>query len=99
MPKKCLVTQSDIDWLRSHHTSLPYTAMAKRLNMCVDTLKRVLAREGIQEFDAAKYVVAPKLQLQMWTRPCTGCRSPERRPKWTYFCSRCQRRHGLSSDE
>lgn len=76
-----------------------FTTMARQLDVCVDTLKRILAREGIRYFDAAKYEPAPKLALQMWDRPCTECRAKERRPKWQYFCTRCQRRYGLSREE
>ena len=99
MPKKSNVTSADIEWLRSNHDNLPYTTMARQLDVCVDTLKRILAREGIRYFDAAKYEPAPKLALQMWDRPCTECRAKERRPKWQYFCTRCQRRYGLSREE
>lgn len=99
MPKKCDIQPSDIEWLRCHHTQSTYTYMARHVGVCVDTLKRILAREGIQQFDAAKYEPAPKLSLQFWNRPCTNCRSPERRPKWQYFCSRCQRHYGLSGEE
>lgn len=99
MPKRVAITEEEISWLRRVHKETSYTAMAEQVGVCVDTLKRILAREGIEEFDAAKYVVAPKLSLQTWERPCIGCRSKERRPKWQYFCDRCQRSHGLASPE
>ena len=49
--------------------------------MCVDTLKRILVREGLRDFEGAKYVVARKVTVAMWERPCMDCKSTELRPK------------------
>lgn len=67
-----------------------YRSMAERFDVCTDTLKRILMREGLAEFEGAKYAVAPSKSEQMWTRPCIKCRTTEPRPKWQYICDSCK---------
>jgi IS30 family transposase len=68
-----------------------YRAMADYMNVCTDTLKRILVREGMAEFDGAKYAVSPQKSLQkMWNRPCMKCKDDSARPKWQYICDRCK---------
>lgn len=72
----------------------PYTEMAVKMNVCVDTLKRILQREGLAEFDAAKYAVSPSFdEVQTWSRPCMRCRDDSPRPKWQYICDKCTERN------
>ena len=88
MPKKTKLTTEQLDWLRSlPPESLP--VQAERVGVCVDTLKRILVREGIREFDGAKFV-AP-LKVNYWTRPCQFCKKCVKRPKWQFICDRCAR--------
>ncbi|OEC41944.1 hypothetical protein A9G06_19865 [Aeromonas sp. DNP9] len=88
MPKKTKLTTEQLDWLRSlPPESLP--VQAERVGVCVDTLKRILVREGIREFDGAKFV-AP-LKVNYWTRPCLFCKKCVKRPKWQFICDRCAR--------
>lgn len=69
-----------------------YRAMAKHFDVCTDTLKRMLVREGLAEFDGAKYAVSPYLknQDQIWQRPCIRCKDKTPRAKWQYICERCK---------
>jgi IS30 family transposase len=70
----------------------PYTEMAQHLNVCVDTLKRILHREGLFEFEGAKYAVSPsnRLNQETWCRPCLKCKDDSPRPKWVYVCAKCK---------
>ena len=71
-----------------------YRAMAKEFGCCTDTLKRILVREGLAEFDGAKYAISPlhKSEAQMWERPCMRCKDATPRPKWQYICDKCTSR-------
>jgi hypothetical protein len=51
MPRIVSVSDADLDWLRSNHDAHSYSDMAQRIGCCVDTLKRILVREGLQEFN------------------------------------------------
>jgi hypothetical protein len=85
------LTKSERDLMRwMLDNSYTYRAMAKRFDICTDTLKRILMREGIAEFEGAKYVVAPAALEQTWTRPCIKCRAKAARPKWQYICDTCK---------
>ncbi len=96
MPRRIPLTDDNIQWLRDNFRKVPYTKMAKHIGCCEDTLKRILARHDIQHFDAAKFEVSAASQQQMWERPCTRCKCTQRRPKFQFFCDRCQRTLGLS---
>ena len=64
------------------------------MGVCVDTLKRILQREGLAEFDAAKYAVSLSFDTQQtWVRPCMRCKDETPRPKWQYICDRCKERN------
>lgn len=69
-----------------------YKEMASYMEVCTDTLKRILVREGLAEFDGAKYAVAPshKSQMKTWDRDCLKCRKKHTMPKWQYICDKCK---------
>jgi|AACY02.1.fsa_nt_gi IS30 family transposase len=69
-----------------------YTSMATSLGVCVDTLKRILQREGLAEFEGAKYAVSMTRsnKKNVWVRPCMKCKDDRPRPKWQYFCDKCR---------
>jgi len=69
-----------------------YKEMASYMEVCTDTLKRILVREGLAEFDGAKYAVAPshKSQQKTWERACLKCRKSITMPKWQYVCDKCK---------
>ena len=92
MPKQISISDADLIWLRNEHHDHSYSHMAKRIGCCVDTLKRVLVREGLQDFDGAKYQVRTK--EKKWSRPCVSCGSRQKRPKHHYFCKPCRRKMG-----
>jgi|TARA_R110000824_G_scaffold78516_8_gene198147 IS30 family transposase len=92
MGKPVVVTPCDIEYLTDAlKDELPYTQMARRLGICVDTVKRILQREGLRDFDGAKYVVAlsSARNVKMWERPCIRCRDEQPRPKWQFMCKKC----------
>jgi hypothetical protein len=73
--------------------------MAERIGCCVDTLKRALMREGIAEYDGAKYQAAIPRFTDMWTRPCLDCGNPEQRPRNWFYCRPCRSKRGYHNDD
>ncbi len=68
-----------------------YRSMARRFNCCSDTLKRLLVRENLAEFDGAKYALSPsQTNVDNWVRPCMSCKNADPRPRWQYVCSACK---------
>ena len=55
MPKVTQVSDEQMEWLRSNHERYSFVALAERIGCHVDTLKRILAREGLREFDGAAH--------------------------------------------
>ena len=98
MPKTVHVSDADRDWLHANHHQHSYTQMADRIGCCVDTLKRILVREGLQQFDGAKYQVSRDFEVEQWERPCLSCGSTERRPKHWFFCRPCRADLGYEED-
>lgn len=94
MPRTVSVSDADLDWLRSNHDVHSYSDMAQRIGCCVDTLKRILVREGLQEFNGAKYQVRRDFEEKTWSRPCMSCGSKELRPKNWFFCKSCRKQMG-----
>ena len=94
MPKHIRVNDADLNWLRSNHHAHSYTDLAAHIGCCVDTLKRILVREGLQEFDGAKYQVRRDFDEKFWERPCMSCKTPEKRPKNWFFCRACRKELG-----
>ncbi len=94
LPKVVRVKDTDLNWLRDNHNKHSYTDMAERIGCCVDTLKRILVREGLQEFDGAKYQVRRDFSGKTWVRPCMSCGDTEERPKNWFFCRPCRKKMG-----
>jgi len=93
MGKPVNVSRSDIKYLANAlRKDRPYTEMSRHLGVCVDTVKRILQREGLKDFDGAKYVVARTSDnyINMWTRSCMKCGDDKPRPKWQYICNKCK---------
>jgi hypothetical protein len=91
MPKKIMVTDHDMQWLRDNHKNYRYPELADKIGVCTDTLKRILVREGLQDFAGAKYQVSRASKAnQKWARPCMRCKSIRPRPKWQYICDKCK---------
>lgn len=88
MANKIEITEDQKRWLRQNNGSISYPAMAKRIGVCTDTLKRILVREGIAEFEGAKYTARRK--IEMWSRPCINCKDATPRPKNLYLCEDCR---------
>lgn len=98
MPKVVDVSDDNMEWLRQNHDNVTLTEAADRLEICVDTLKRILVREGLREFEGAKYVVARKDTITTWERPCMECGDTEPRPKNWYFCKSCRSSRGYDDE-
>jgi hypothetical protein len=98
MPRRVTITDEDLEWLRQNHASVTYQFAAEKLSICVDTLKRVLMREGLAHFPAAKYLPSRRSAPNKWTRPCISCGSTKSRPKYQYRCDRCTERLSASED-
>jgi len=83
-------TEQQLEWLDDAvQRGLPYSKMATVIGCCTDTLKRILHRHGIVEFEGAKYQSRTIDKPVQWTRPCMRCGDDTPRPKWQYFCDRC----------
>jgi len=88
------VIKADIEQLkRNWAAQMPLKQMASEVGCCVDTLKRILNREGIAIFPAAKYQTSKRQRQQVWERPCLSCGSKKPRPKWQYICNKCKELH------
>ena len=98
MPKVVDVSDDNMKWLRENHDTVTLTEAAVRIGVCVDTLKRILVREGLREFEGAKYVVARKETVAMWSRPCMDCGCTEERPKNWYYCKKCRSSRGYEDE-
>lgn len=71
--------------------------MASYMHCCVDTLKRILQRNALMEFDGAKYALA--IPVKMWRKPCIRCGDTTPRPKNKYYCTtHSPQNTGLASD-
>lgn len=81
-------TQAQIDIIVARFTShRGITAIAREVGLHPDTVRRILARQGVCTFEGAKY--EPTIRTKTWHRPCLVCRSTAERPKWQFLCSRC----------
>lgn len=93
MTKSRVLTPEEREFLRrAIDNGDSYISMSVHMSVCVDTLKRILQREGLAEFEGAKYVVALSRvnRPDMWNRPCMKCKDDAPRPKWQYFCDKCR---------
>jgi hypothetical protein len=94
MPKKIPLPPEKLAWLEENHDTASYETMAEHIGCCVDTLKRILVRRGLQEFDAAKYAVSRVHDRQTWRRPCIRCGSTQERDRGYYMCLLCRAKAG-----
>lgn len=97
MPTPIKLSEDQLDWIADNHGLLAYAEMARTVGVCVDTLKRIMVREGIAGFEGAKFTPPPPAP-EMWDRPCIRCKTKERRPKGFYLCSPCRRASGYTED-
>ena len=81
MPRVVPVSDEDKTWLRKNHKDYTYSDMAQRIGCCVDTLKRILVREGLQEFDGAKYQVRRDFEEKELVAPMYGMRRYKKTPE------------------
>lgn len=98
MPNPITPNEEQLDWLvAAVERGDTYRSMASHMGCCVDTLKRILHRHAIVEFDGAKYQIKPS--YEMWTRPCMRCQCTAPRPKALYFCDICRPEESSLPDE
>lgn len=98
MPKTVAVTSDHLDWLKANVDRVPLSAAAAQVGCCVDTLKRILVRNGIKDFDGAKYVPSREFQQKTWSRPCLDCGCTKKRPKNYYYCFGCRAKRGYTDE-
>lgn len=98
LPRVVEITDDNMNWLSKHHADVTLTEAAHKLNVCVDTLKRILVREGLRDFEGAKYVVARKVTVAMWNRACMDCGCTKTRPKNWYYCKKCRADRGYEDE-
>ena len=98
MTRKKEPTEAQLEWLeQAVERGVTFKVMAAEIEVCVDTLKRILHRHGIMEFDGAQYQIRP--DYIMWERPCMGCGDKTPRPKNLFFCHGCRPSDGGVPDE
>lgn len=90
MSKKSKLSKTELEWLREHHSNFTHQKIADRLNVCVDTAKRILMRHKLQYFPGAKYQTRP--QPVTWQRPCILCGNTKPRAENQYKCDGCTER-------
>ena len=98
LPKPIQLTSVDLSWLRNNHTKTTYAVMAEKIGVCVDTLKRILVRQGLQDFDGAKYQLKRDTDILMWSRPCLDCCDETPRPKMWFYCRECRKARGFEDE-
>ncbi len=99
MPRTIQLSEDDVSFLEQNHDAMTLVDLAKRIGCCVDTLKRILVRLELREFEGAKYVIARTQTVKMWDRPCMDCGDKEERPKGHYFCKPCRVKRGYDDDD
>jgi len=78
-------TPEQMAWLRAAITrNASFREMASHMKVCVDTVKRILHRNRLMDFDGAKYALA--IPTKTWNRPCLRCGCKKTRPKNQYYC-------------
>ena len=85
------VTDARRDWLKANYGERTLSSMAREMGCCVDTLKRILVREQIAEFDGAKFALRRGASVKTWRRPCMRCKCTKPRDKNHYLCDRCKK--------
>ena len=76
-----------VEYLKQNHLKTSYADMSRKLGVCADTLKRMLVRLELQEFNGAKYHHRQKPKT--WKRPCMKCKCTKPRPINQYICTSC----------
>lgn len=71
--------------------------MAEHIGVHVDTLKRLLMRNGLARFNAAKYARTDPPNI--WRRPCIRCGDDAPRHRNQYFCDYCTERNQALATE
>jgi hypothetical protein len=87
MTRQIILTDDQEIWLAKEHSNLTHQQLSVELGCCVDTLKRILMKRGLQYFPGAKYQF--KEAPPMWQRPCSSCGCTKLRPKFQYRCDAC----------
>ena len=87
-------TSEELQWLRENVERATYAAMANRLNVCTDTLQRILVRYKIKSFPSEKFLESNtdflRHNQRLWNRPCMICKTTDQRPRWQYVCDKCK---------
>jgi hypothetical protein len=95
MPRVYALAPEDEQYLKRYHNHHSFVEMAKRLRCDVVTVKRILVKLGLRDFENPKFYA--RRRLEEWSRPCLRCRDDTPRPKNQYVCDRCHDRDDMSS--
>lgn len=91
MGKPTPVTEEQLEWLREAVANgITRREMAAYMQVCEDTVRRILHKNMILEFDGAKFHNLPP--IIQWCRPCMYCKCTKERPKNQYICDCCKSR-------
>jgi hypothetical protein len=92
--RKFVIPDEDIENIRSSLDGRNHKELAAQYGVCVDTLRRAMARQGLLNLDAlpAKYIPSSSYSTPLWNRPCSGCGDTNPRPKWVFYCDNCHSR-------
>lgn len=82
------LTADQEEYLKQNHLTTTYAEMSRHIGVHHDTLKRILVRMGLQEFNGAKYHAT--IVLKKWKRPCIRCKCTKERPANQYICVECK---------
>ena len=96
MASEIRLTKRQLQWLKRNQSRRSYAEQAEHMGVSIDTLKRLLHKHGIRQFDGAKYARLPSEDAPRWKRPCLSCGSTEERERTLYMCGKCRARLGYS---
>lgn len=85
-----LTAEQRIEVTRMLDAGEPFTHVATYLEVCVDTCKRIVVREGIRHLESVKYHPGNTTNTERWTRRCLSCRDLKTMIRWQYVCNDCK---------
>ena len=99
MPRNVSVSNADLKWLQKNHLNHSYSELAQRVGCCVDTLKRILVREGLQEFEGAKYQVRRDFEGKLGHVPVCLAATLKNALRIGFFAGHAERQWGMRTYE
>lgn len=92
---KIILTEEQLSYLtKAVAAKVHPKEMAQVIGVHVDTLKRILDRNGLVPAFSEKHMASlseKKAKCGLWQRPCMKCKSTKPRPVNQYVCDACKR--------